>query len=63
MSHLLDTNICSAHTKRPAGLAYRFFQHTGGLAVPKIVMAELYIGAHNPPKSSRLLTGIADLLQ
>jgi tRNA(fMet)-specific endonuclease VapC len=63
MTHLLDTNICSAHIKRPAGLAHRFFQHAGGLAVPTIVMAELYTGAHKHAKSSRLLTGIADLLQ
>jgi hypothetical protein len=27
MSHLLDTNICAAHFRRPAGLAHRFFQH------------------------------------
>ncbi len=63
MTHLLDTNICSAHIKRPGGLAHRFFQHAGRLAVPTIVMAELYTGAHKHPKASRLLTGIADLLQ
>ena len=27
MSHLLDTNICSAHFRRPAGLAHQFLQH------------------------------------
>jgi len=63
MTHLLDTNICSAHIKRPGGLAHRFFQYAGRLAVPTIVMAELYTGAHKHPKASRLLTGIADLLQ
>jgi len=42
MTHLLDTNICSAHIKRPARLAHCFFQPAGGLAVPTIVMAELY---------------------
>ena len=26
MSHLLDTNICLAHFRRPAGLACRFIQ-------------------------------------
>jgi hypothetical protein len=31
MSFLLDTNICSAHLKRPAGLMRRFVQHWGGL--------------------------------
>jgi len=63
MTHLLDTNICSAHIKRPGGLAHRFFQYAGRLAVPTIVMAELYTGAHKHPKASRLLTGIADPLQ
>ena len=29
MSHLLDTNICSAHFRRPGGLAHRFFQYGG----------------------------------
>jgi predicted nucleic acid-binding protein len=24
MTHLLDTNICSAHMRRPGGLAHRF---------------------------------------
>jgi len=29
MTHLLDTNICSAHMRHPAGLAHRFFQYAG----------------------------------
>jgi hypothetical protein len=37
-THLLDTNICSAHIKRPGGLAHRFFQYAGRLAVPTIVL-------------------------
>ena len=31
MSFLLDTDTCSAHLKRPAGLIHRFVQHSGGL--------------------------------
>ena len=31
VSFLLDTNILSAHLRRPAGLAHRFFQHAGRL--------------------------------
>ena len=34
MSHLLDTNICAAHFRRPGGLAHRFIQYGGGLFVP-----------------------------
>ena len=44
MSHLLDTNICSAHFRRPGGLAHRFIQYVGGLYVPTIVLGELYTG-------------------
>ncbi len=63
MTHLLDTNICSAHMRRPGGLAHRFFQHSGGLAIPTIVLAELLAGAYGRPKPDRLLSLIADLLQ
>jgi len=27
MTHPLDTNICSAHMRHPAGLAHHFFQY------------------------------------
>jgi tRNA(fMet)-specific endonuclease VapC len=63
MTHLLDTNICSAHMRRPAGLAHRFFQHAGGLAITTVVLAELYAGAYKHPNPNRLLALIADLLQ
>lgn len=62
MTHLLDTNICSAHMRRPGGLAHRFFQHAGGIAIPTIVLAELYSGAYNHPNPGKLLALIADLL-
>ena len=63
MTHLLDTNICSAHMRRPAGLAHRFFQHSGQLAIPTIVLAELYGGAYKHPSPSRLQGLISDLLK
>ena len=34
MSHLLDTNICSAHFRRPGGLAHRFIQYGGACSFP-----------------------------
>lgn len=40
MSFLLDTNICSAHLKRPSGLTHRFVQHGGGLYVSTVVLGE-----------------------
>ena len=54
MTHLLETNICSAHMRRPGGLAHRFFQHAGGLAIPTIVLAELYAGAYHHPNPERV---------
>jgi tRNA(fMet)-specific endonuclease VapC len=47
MSFLLDTNICSAHLKRPGGLMHRCVQHSGGLYIPTIVLGELYIWAYH----------------
>ena len=47
MSFLLDTDICSAHLKRPSGLMHRFVQHIGGLYIPTIVLGELYAWAYH----------------
>lgn len=63
MTHLLDTDICSAHMRRPAGLAHRFFQYAGGLAMASVTLAELFAGAYKRPQPARLLALIADLLQ
>lgn len=63
MKFLLDTNICSAHMRRPARLAHRFIQSVGQLAIPTIVLAELYAGAHRHSNPTRLLTLIGDLMQ
>lgn len=62
MTHLLDTNICSGHMRRPGGLAHRFFQHAGGLTISTVVLAELYAGAYKRPNPDRILSLIADLL-
>ena len=63
MKFLLDTNICSAHMRRPAQLAHRFIQFIGQLAIPTVVLAELYAGAYRHPSSGRLLGLIGDLMQ
>jgi tRNA(fMet)-specific endonuclease VapC len=63
MNFLLDTDTCSAHMRRPARLAHRFIQHAGGLAIPSIVLAELYAGAYKHPSPSKLLPLIGDLLK
>src|SRR5262249_10529463 len=63
MTHLLDTDTCSAHMRRPAGLAHRFFQYAGGLAIASVSLAELYAGAYKRPQPARLVVLIADLLR
>jgi tRNA(fMet)-specific endonuclease VapC len=63
MKFLLDTDICSAHMRRPASLSHRFIQFTGHLAIPTVVLAELYAGAYKHPQASRLLGLIRDLRQ
>jgi tRNA(fMet)-specific endonuclease VapC len=63
MTHLVDTDTCSAHMRRPAGLAHRFFQYAGGLAISSVTLAELYAGAYHRSQPARWLALIADLLQ
>ena len=63
MSHLLDTNICSAHFRRPGGLAHQFLQYAGRLFVPTVVLGELYTGAYHVDDPAPLLQKIADLLE
>jgi tRNA(fMet)-specific endonuclease VapC len=62
MSHLLDTDICSAHFRRPGGLAHQFLQHAGRLFVPAVVLGELYTGAYHVDDPDPLLQKITDLL-
>jgi predicted nucleic acid-binding protein len=44
MTHLLDTDTCSTHMRRPSSLAHRFIQYSGGLAISSVSLAELYSG-------------------
>ncbi|MBI3463341.1 MAG: type II toxin-antitoxin system VapC family toxin [Planctomycetes bacterium] len=62
MSYLLDTNICSAHIRRPGGLAHRFVQHSGRLFMPAVVLGELYAGAYMVARPTKILTAISELL-
>lgn len=63
MNFLLDTDICSAHMRRPAKLAHRFIQYTGQIAISSVTLAELYAGAYHHSQATKLLTLIADVLQ
>lgn len=62
MKFLLDTNTCSAYMRRPGRLAHRFLQFADQLAIPTIVLAELFAGAFKHPDPTRLLALIDDLV-
>jgi tRNA(fMet)-specific endonuclease VapC len=63
MTHLLDSDICSAHMRRPGGLAHRFVQYAGGIAISSVTLAELFAGAYKRPQPAKLLSLIHDILQ
>lgn len=63
MSYLLDTDLCSAHLKRPSGLIHRFIQHSGRLFISSIVLGELYAWAFRRSSPQTLVDRIeAELL-
>ena len=59
---MLDTNILSHYMRGTPGLAHRFIQHSGQLAIPTVVLAELYAGAYLLKNPGPLQKQIADLL-
>ncbi len=59
---MLDTNICSAHLKRPGGLTHRLIQYMGRLYLPTVVLGELYAWAYRRSNSSKLLHQIENEL-
>jgi tRNA(fMet)-specific endonuclease VapC len=63
MSFLLDTNVISEHLKRPSGLTHRFIQYSGRLALPTVVLGELYAWAFGRADPSSILTPLESLLE
>ena len=62
MSFLLDTDTCSAHLKRPAGLSHRFIQHSGRLHLPAIGLGELYTWAYHRSNPAPVIQAIENNL-
>ena len=60
MSFLLDSDICSAHLKRPAGLMHRFVQHAGRLHIASIALAELYVWAYRRQNAARTVRRVEE---
>jgi tRNA(fMet)-specific endonuclease VapC len=62
MSYLLDTNILSAHLRRPSGLQHRFVQHAGRLYTSSVALAELYDWALRRPDPVAALAAVEKML-
>jgi tRNA(fMet)-specific endonuclease VapC len=62
MSYLLDTNILSAHLRRPSGLQHRFVQHSGRLYTSSVALAELYDWAYRRPDPAAALAAVDKML-
>ena len=62
MSFLLDTDTCSVHLKRSAGLTSRLVQHAGRLHVSILTVGELLTWAKRRDAPPRRLVGIEDFL-
>ncbi len=62
MSFLLDTDTCSAHLKRPAGLTSRMVQHAGRLHVSILTVGELLTWAGRRDAPLRRQEGIGEFL-
>ena len=63
MSFLLDTDTCSAYIKGDRRVLNRFVQHSGGLHVPTVTVAELYVWARRRRAAARRLQEVQDLLR
>ena len=62
MSFLLDTDICSIHTKNDRVLFPRFIQHAGQLHVSAITVGELATWSNRLQASARRKRAVAGLL-
>jgi len=62
MTFLLDTNIVSAHMKHEGLLNHRFFQYLGRIAVPTIVVGELYAWAFMNAATEKRLENLHNVL-
>ena len=63
MSFLLDTNIVSAHLKRPRGLIQRFIQHSGLLYISTVSLAELYVWVNQASDTETRVRAVDRMLQ
>jgi tRNA(fMet)-specific endonuclease VapC len=60
MSFLLDSDICSAHLRRPGLLFHRFMQHAGRLWISTITLSDLYTWAYKQTDPTLVTHNTAD---
>ncbi|HVC94944.1 MAG TPA: type II toxin-antitoxin system VapC family toxin [Pirellulales bacterium] len=63
MSFLLDSDICSAHLRRPRALFHRFMQHGGQLWISTITLSDLYTWAFKQNDPTLILAKVHDFLR
>lgn len=63
MSFLLDSDICSAHLRRPGPLFHRFMQHAGRLWISTITLSDLYTWAYKQTDPTLILDKVQDFLR
>lgn len=62
MSFLLDTDICSAHLKGDQRIFTRLVQHSGGLFISVLSLAELYSWALRRDATGRRLEALEQMI-
>jgi len=62
MSYLLDTDICSAFLRGDRRVFGRFIQHSGGLHISILSLAELYSWVYLADQPSRREQSLLDML-
>jgi len=62
VSFLLDTNILSAHLRRPSGLIHHFVQYSGRLFTSSVSLAELHVWVFGRPDPSPARAAVDTML-
>ena len=62
MSFVIDSDVCSAFLRGNNSVYNRFMQHSGGLYVSAVTLAELYTWVHLKPHSPKRPAMLRDLL-
>jgi tRNA(fMet)-specific endonuclease VapC len=62
VSFVVDTDICSKYLKGDRQVFNHFMQHSGGLFISTVTLAELYSWAYRTAHSPQRLEAIANLL-